>query len=255
MTKLADMTYPEVAQAIDAGAIALWPIGSTEAHGPHLPLATDVIIAEETCRRSTAVLAERTGLQAFLLPPLSFTITDFAGPFAGTVSLPKATTIAYVRDVILGVAAQGFRAVCLVNAHLEPRHRFALRDAVAEAAATAACGVGLADPADARFAQTLTPEFASGSCHAGQYETSLVMAAGAPVIEDKRAALPDHPIDLIARIKGGARSFADAGADQAYCGAPAAATVAEGEDTYARLVEIVAEVVGELLDPQQEPSS
>lgn len=249
--KIGELTYPEVAAAIDAGAIALWPIGSTEAHGPHLPLATDVIIAEETCRLAVPVLAEATGLTPLLLPPLSFTITDFAAPFSGTVSVPKATTVAYVRDVIISVAKQGFRAVCLVNAHLEPQHRFALRDAVEAATQLAACPVGLADPADARFAATLTEEFASGSCHAGRYETSLVIAAGGRVLDEARGALPNHPLDLIARIKGGAKSFADAGADRAYCGDPSAATAGEGHSTYARLVEIVAEVVGALLEPEE----
>ena len=38
------------------GAVALLPIGSTEAHGPHLPLSVDVVIAEEVCRRVRARL-------------------------------------------------------------------------------------------------------------------------------------------------------------------------------------------------------
>ena len=180
-----------------------------------------------------------------ILPPLAFTVTDFLGPFAGTVSVPKATTIAYVRDVARAVAAVGFKAVCLVNAHLEPRHRFALRDAVAEAA-DAPCPIGLADPADKRFAATLTEEFASGSCHAGQYETSLVLAA-APDRVRPRAGLAARPIDLVEQINRGARTLADAGGVDAYCGDPAGATVEEGHRSYERLAQIVEQVVGELL--------
>ena len=43
--KLADLTYEEAAELIE-GAVAFLPAGATEAHGPHLPLSTDVIISE-----------------------------------------------------------------------------------------------------------------------------------------------------------------------------------------------------------------
>jgi len=247
--KLAELTYPQTKEVLEAGAIALWPTGSTEAHGPHLPLNTDVIISEETCVRAVKRVEAATGLKVVILPPLSFTVTDFAAPFSGTLTIPKETTIAYVREVLLATAAQGFKAVCMVNAHLEPQHRFALRDAVKEASANAACPVGLADPADARFAASLTEEFASGSCHAGQYETSLVMAAKPELIDKaKHQGLADNPVELITKIKSGAKNFLEAGAENAYCGFPAQASVEEGQQSYERLAEIVEEIVSELLN-------
>jgi creatinine amidohydrolase len=246
--KLAELTYPQSKTLLEAGAIALWPTGSTEAHGPHLPLNTDVIISEETCLRAVRSIEDKTGLKVIVLPPLSFTVTEFAAPFSGTLNIPKATTVAYVRDVLLATAAQGFRAVCVVNAHLEPQHRFALRDAIKVASKSTDCPLGLADPADARFAASLTEEFASGSCHAGQYETSLIMAARPDLIDDDaQRDLADHPIELITQIKSGAKNFLEAGADNAYCGFPAQASIKEGEESYARLTEIVEEIVIELL--------
>ena len=50
--RLAALPWPRVQQVIEQGAVALWPTGSTEAHGPHLPLETDVLISEETCKRA-----------------------------------------------------------------------------------------------------------------------------------------------------------------------------------------------------------
>ena len=247
--KLAELNFPQTKAFLEKGAIALWPTGATEAHGPHLPLNTDVIIAEETCLRSVEKLKSETGYNVLILPPLTFTVTDFAGPFSGTLSIPRASTVNYVRDVLLATAGQGFKAVCMVNAHLEPAHRFALRDAVKQAEAEAACPLGLADPADARFAQTLTAEFASGSCHAGQYETSLVMAARPDLVaEDVRRKLADNPVELITEIKAGATNFLEAGAVDAYCGFPKEATVEEGNTSYERLAEIVTQVIKELLD-------
>ena len=42
---LATATYEDVAALDRRRAVAILPVGATEAHGPHLPLATDVIIA------------------------------------------------------------------------------------------------------------------------------------------------------------------------------------------------------------------
>jgi creatinine amidohydrolase len=243
--KLAQLSYPEIEARIRRGAVALWPVGSTEAHGPHLPLETDVIIAEETSRLAAERLLADHGIEALILPPLNFAVTELARPFAGTISISPETARAYVRDVVLSASEHGFRAVCLVNGHLEPSHRWTLRDAVKEARERARCPIVIADPADRRFASTVTEELASGSCHAGQYETSLVLAARPQSVGAHR--LPKLEIDLVDKIRAGAKSFAEVGADQAYCGDPAAATPEEGRASYVRLSEIVIEVLMEAL--------
>ncbi len=43
--KLASMTYEEAQRLIDRGAVGLLPCGAMEAHGPHLPLSTDSVVA------------------------------------------------------------------------------------------------------------------------------------------------------------------------------------------------------------------
>ena len=246
--KLSNLTFPAAQEILRQGAVALWPTGATEAHGPHLPLSTDVIIAEETCRRAAAAVRAQLNLEGVVLPALAFTVTDYAGPFAGTISVPKATTVAYVRDVLLAVAAQGFRAVCVVNAHLEPDHRFALRDAVDAARGSARCPLALADPCDRRWVPTLTPEFQSGKCHAGQYETSLVLAARPDLVDDPvRVELTPVDVDLPGQMKAGARDFKAMGADLAYFGDPRAASVREGDATYDKLVEMVVTMTKEAL--------
>jgi creatinine amidohydrolase len=251
LRRLAQLTWPEAQVAIRSGALALWPIGSTEAHGPHLPLDTDVAIAHETCRRAAPLIREKFGVEALMLHPLGFTVTDFAAPFSGTITIPKDTALAYVRDSIVGAAALGFRAVCLVNAHLEPAHRFMLRDAVKAAKATAACPLALFDPADRRFAPWLGDEFQK-SAHAGRYETSLMLAADAARVQtQKQSALPSLDVDLVGAMKGGARNFLEVGAKDAYLGDPQSATAAEGDALYALLASMVLGVIGDALAENQ----
>ena len=83
----ANLPWTEVRRLAERDAIALLPVGSTEAHGPHLPLAVDVVIAEEVCRRLGRRLSQR-GEAALIFPALCYGLTDFAAEFAGTISLP-----------------------------------------------------------------------------------------------------------------------------------------------------------------------
>jgi creatinine amidohydrolase len=246
---LAEATWTDVRALLDAApdAIALVPVGATEAHGPHLPLATDVVIAEGTTRRAAAALVAR-GRTVVRAPALAYSVTSYAGNFAGTAGVGEAAASAYVRDVCAGLGHAGFARVVLVNAHLEPAHVAVLRGA-AEAASAAGANrlkVAFADKTEKRFARTLTEEYKRGACHAGSYETSLVLAERPELVRDeRRAQLPPLPINLAHAMREGKRTFEESGAADAYFGDPAAATAAEGEWIYARLVEMVVTVVEE----------
>jgi creatinine amidohydrolase len=220
-------------------AIALLPVGALEAHGPHLPLATDVIIAEGLCRRAAAAL-EADGRMVAIAPAIVYSVTDYAGGFAGTAGIPPEVATAHVRAVVTALATTGFRRVVLCNAHLEPAHVASLRTAIEGTDAA------LADCTERRFARTLTEEYKRGACHAGSYETSLVLAERPELVRDqRRVGLPPLPIDLARAMRAGVRTFVEAGAPDAYFGDPAAATRDEGEWIFARLVEMVTTVVRE----------
>jgi len=82
--------------------------------------------------------------------------------------------------------------------------------------------VSVACPLTRRWARTLSAEFKSGACHAGQYETAIVLAAAPGLVDEAaRAGLPEVPVSLSERIGAGVTSFAAMGLDRAYAGAPA----------------------------------
>ena len=245
MRRLGELTFAEAAALKTAQPIVLVPIGSTEAHGPHLPLATDAILSEELALRAAAAL-EAAGFSTVIAPTLSYAITNYAAEFAGTISLSSTAATALVEEVAASLIEQGFRRVCLVNSHLEPAHVASLKEACARVQARTGLGVVFPDQLEKRWARTLTEEFKRGACHAGRYETSLMLAARPELVRDDiRQTLMVKPIDLARAMREGKRTFGEAGAPDAYFGDPAAASVEEGNDIYARLVTMIVETVRE----------
>jgi creatinine amidohydrolase len=102
--------------------------------------------------------------------------------------------------------------------------------------------VSVASPLTRRWGSALSAEYKSGACHAGAYETSLVLAAGEPV-RDVAWTLPDLTISLSHGIKSGKKTFVELGMADAYTGAPARASREEGDALYEKHV---AMIVGEV---------
>lgn len=237
------MTWKEVAAA--RADVVLLPIGSTEAHGPHLPLSTDVIISEEIAKRAAFKL-QKLQFGAVVLPSLAYVVTDYSADFPGTISIRKETFRNLLSDIADGLHRQGISNLCLVNSHLEPDHIQAIHEF---------CGayqkmrVLFPDKTRKPWASLLTPEFKQGACHAGSYETSLVLAARSELVRELRKDLSPNPVNLAALMKQGIKSFREAGAPEAYFGDPAAASVAEGEQVYAILTRMVVETITQALSP------
>ena len=113
MTK---MTWMDYARCTDRPIIL--PVGSTEQHGPHLPLGVDSIIAENFA----ALLAQR--IDAVVAPTLSYGYKSkpFSGGgplFPGTIDLNGSTLQALAADILLEFARDGFTRIFLMNAHFK----------------------------------------------------------------------------------------------------------------------------------------
>ncbi len=224
-----------------AAVIALLPVGAVEAHGAHLPLITDGVIAQAA---ATAALAGLRGLgfHPLVLPPFVYTAAPFASGFPGTISLRPGTVSAWVADVAGSLGNQGAAALVLVNAHLDPTHLRSLREGAA--ACSGPMPVIFPDVTRRPWALRLTEEFRSGACHGGRYETSVVMAAAPQMVRDRiRRKLPRHAVSLTAPIGDGIATFEAAGIPDAYCGDPASATREEGRRTIEVLGKIVVDAV------------
>ncbi|MGH6873059.1 MAG: creatininase family protein [Rhizomicrobium sp.] len=229
----AENAWTTVRDALQAGktAVAILPCGATEAHGPHLPLNTDVIISQTMATRALPALALR-GYAAAVLPPLAYMPAEYAQAFPGTITVSAATAKALLVDIAMSLKAQGFACLALANSHFDPANVAVLREA-ADAIRGQGLPVAFPDFTRRKLAQMLTAEFQSGACHAGQFETSLIMAARPDLVDESgRLALTDNPASLTEAFAKGARSFAEAGGPDAYFGYPRRASAAEGEESF-----------------------
>jgi creatinine amidohydrolase len=112
---LAHLRAPAVAERLGPRSILVQPLGAIEQHGPHLPLNTDLLIADAV---ATAAV-ERVGedVDAWLLPPLAYTKSNEHAWAPGTVWLSAETMLAVLDDLGRCVAMTPARRLVFLNGH------------------------------------------------------------------------------------------------------------------------------------------
>ena len=185
---LGEMTSPEVEAFLAAGHdTVIVPTGSTEQHGPHGPLLTDVLVPTEVARR----VAPRIG--AVVAPAINYGLSYPHTGFTGLVQIRIPTFMALIEDVAVSLAEAGFRRIVFLNGHYD--NTLAIAYACANAAPRLPAGVR-AFPVN--YWDGMTPDeagrfFAPASgLHANRAETSAVMALD-PGLVDLDAANAEMP--------------------------------------------------------------
>ncbi len=224
MSGFEELTWPEAARRVASGATLLLPVGSTEQHGPHLPLTTDTDIAV-----AVASAAARRRRRLLVAPPLAYGCSGEHQGFCGTLSMgAEATELVLVE---LGRSATlDFSAVVVVSTHggnSEP---------VARAVARLR--------AEGRPVVAWSPTW-PGDLHAGRTETSLMLAVAPEQVHLDRAEPGDRrSIGTLLPIlrRQGVRAVSPNG----VLGDPAGATAEEGRRLLAGAADELAGVAGGL---------
>ena len=218
---LAGATWPEAERDM-TGAVLAVPVGSTEQHGPHLPLSTDTDIAVALVER---LAARRHDVVA--APAVAYGSSGEHAGFAGTLSIGREATELLL--VELGRSASAtFAAVVLVSAH--GGNRVPVERAERRLRA------------EGRRVLAVFPRW-PGDAHAGRVETSLMLALHPDrVRRDLAEAGATAPIDeLMPRlVAGGVRPVSANG----VLGDPAGADAAEGRRLLDRAVAELDRAVG-----------
>ena len=108
---LGDQTWPDVGEYLEGESLALVPVGSTEQHGPHLPLSTDALIAEGFARE----VARRTGF--LCTSTINVGVSPHHRQFHGTMWVDGPAFRQYIETLTRNLAYHGIDRVIYVNAH------------------------------------------------------------------------------------------------------------------------------------------
>jgi mycofactocin precursor peptide peptidase len=199
-------TWPEAADAVRRGRCLLIPLGSTEQHGPHLPVTTDtdiaLAIAEKAAVRDPGLL---------VAPPVAYGASGEHQGFPGTLSIGQDATHLLLLELGRS-AATDFPRVVVVSAHGG--------NAVPLARAMTQLGE------EGHPVSAWSPSW-SGDLHAGRTETSLMLAVRPEWVDLTRAEPGDRrPLDQLLPLlrAGGVRSVSANG----VLGDPSGASAEEG---------------------------
>lgn len=110
-----DMTTDDFATLDRDRTVAVMPLGAIEQHGPHLPLSTDAVIAEEIAKRALEQVPE--AIPALLMPTQAVGKSNEHLDFAGTLTLTSKTLIDLWYEVAEGVKRAGLAKILFINAH------------------------------------------------------------------------------------------------------------------------------------------
>ncbi len=184
--QFADLTVNEVSDVLKPDSIVLVPVGAVEAHGPHLPLSTDLLIATAAVQRLVARCGDRHDLWA--LPPMPYTKSNEHAWAPGTVWLSAATMLSMLDDIGRCIATTKARKLVFINAH--GGNSALLQVACRDLRLAYGLQTFLAHP----FTATDAGNELGMGIHGGHDETSMLLALNDHMVDMTKAirAVPEH---------------------------------------------------------------
>ncbi len=191
---LDELSTKEAEKAAKAGAVVIFPVGSVEEHGEHLPLCTDSIQPEYVALE----VARKTG--CLVAPPLRYGVCNAGRNFPGTLSIEFDSLHRIVRDILAELARNGFNRIIVLSGHSGSSHMVALKLAAQNVVlqnekAVSPRKTRIMVLSDFDFAFELKGQgFSEKDGHAGAIETSRVMAIKPQLVKAKgKASFPEMP--------------------------------------------------------------
>lgn len=250
MIRLTETPWVDLAALSWDTTLWMMVVGPTEQHGPHLPLGTDFMVAQEMAYRMTRMIEDTCGWTVVEIPPIYYVPAVLSRDYPGSVSIRKERYRAYLEDVVESYAANGMTNGVLISTHIDPPFVQTTQDVLGEI--NARYGTRYIHGYE-RFPMEdvlsgKAPEIfgyrVSGDVHAGILETSSMAVARPELVHwDRARTLEDQPIEFDALAHS--RSFRNVGNGQGYTGYPRLAHADYGETWYYRYGQMFAVVLQE----------
>ena len=186
--RMSEMTRVDIQKALDGGfSTVVFAAGSNEQHGPHLPTCTDSLIGDVLANK----VAEKLG-RALQAPSINVGCSDHHMMFPGAISLRPETLKSLIRDYCASLAKQGFKNIVILPSH--GGNFNAVREATDELSQSLK-GTTVVSYTDLKGLLEFLAEFSSkhgvsageSGGHAGESETSMVLAIRKDLVDMKHA--------------------------------------------------------------------
>ena len=229
---LENMTMAEFKSHLKKTKTIIFPFGTVEEHGRHLPLNTDTLIIYEVLKR---VIKKR---RVFIAPPVYYGVCTTNRQHPGTINISPGTLRRLTRDIAVDAYKKGLRNILLVSGHGGGQHMSALKEVAEEL---------IEELKDVRIAvfsiyDDLWKELSEiadteNDSHAGELETSMVLALAPELVKGRsKEEYPKFPKPFVVKDKvkywrGG------------VWGDPGKASIEKGEEAIGLFVDKVIEII------------
>jgi len=243
--RMEEMSWPDIKQAIASGfTTAVFAVGSTEQHGPHLPTMTDARIGDDLAER----VARKLG-HALQARTIDVGISEHHLAFAGTISLKPETLTLILHDYVDSLVHHGFTRIIIIPSH---GGNFATVRQAIEAARKSHPGVEVTGFTDLlaltgfleRISAVHGVTTGDAGAHSGENETSMMLALEAGLVTADRFA-PGYTGPLgEAEMKIIFEKGMPALTANGVLGDPRTASAEKGEDYLERWAEFIISEIG-----------
>ncbi len=179
-----DLSWPELRDRAAADPVIVLPVGTTEQHGPHLPLSTDYLTAGTIARAAV----EQVSPRALLMEAVPYSFNEHHMDFPGTITIDVHTILDYIAQIGTSVAHHGFRHIVLFNGHGSNVPFLDVAARMITNRTNAICALAswwtLLKPEDLSWRESAFP---GGMAHGCEAETSLLLHIRPDLVEMSKA--------------------------------------------------------------------
>jgi len=186
-----ELSWPQVREAVQHDPVVVLPVGTTEQHGPHLPLMTDYLTAGRLAEDAVRSLADAAGdgpVPALVMHPVPYSFNEHHMDYPGTIAIDAHTIIDYLACIGRSLAHHGFRHIVLYNGHGSNAPFIDIAARLINNQTAAICAAlswwSLLHPEDLSWRESPYP---GGFSHACEAETSLILHLQADLVDMSKA--------------------------------------------------------------------
>jgi len=244
LLRLEELNWKEIEGLDKERTLVIIPISPLEAHGPHLPVGTDILITEEICKEVVnRIRKKRKGVIPILYPFQAFGYCGATMDAPGTISIDSRTLSKVVYDTLKSLENHGFRNVLIITFHADPFYIKAIHNAIKRM------------DENLRVSEPISKLYYSNKLslsHAGKEETSIMLYLYPYLVNKIYKSL--NEVNIRFSLIKFRKTLREMGAENIYIGNPSEADIELGRKLFKIIVDFCVNSALELMGDEYRES-